>query len=277
MTAQNTMPITSYTETLLRYYYPMTLIVLTRTEWIKDRLADKNKQTLDSSKVSRVRLQQINLGPFQPFIRRVFHAYGTVSHFKQQSSEHNESVFKNEKKTSRTLHPLTKDEVDKVSLSQAERITESLNEKVYQHNKEWDNHFSEWADLLLHTLSDIGIQASELEQNEFHTQMPIDELLDVLQAAKIEHPGLKKAAHYDFKHYFSLKCRYLIYNNLSKNHQVIETKTISEHLKKIKPALQTVHQNEVEILKNIQHDYNEILKSIAFAKIQRKPKKSSKK
>jgi hypothetical protein len=261
----NSLRLNSYLKSILEQSNCMSNIILERTMSFKEKQQGSDDNA--SRQIQQTSLDKILMGPFQPFIKRCFHAISTVSHLRQQLAEQNETIFKNLPTDADDKNNISMQKLKKLSANDSERINESLVKTIKEHHENYDKQIDLWMDRLIESLNKHELELSENETTEFKKLYPIDELLEVLNDLKIPHPGLKKAKHYDFKHYMTLKCRYAIYSCLNKKQEPADENTIKTYLKKIKKELDKIHKDEVELLKNIHNDYNDALKNISFAKV----------
>ena len=146
------------------------------------------------------------------------------------------------------IAPATLEKLKKVSHHNTETMYEKLQHAIIKHNSQYNDKITAWFDLIKNSLAKVDLTLSENEETELYKLYPIEELLSVLSNLKIQHPGLKKAKHYDFKHYIRLKCRLAIYSCLNKKQELCDDSTIKTYLKKIKHDLTTVHKEEVVFL-----------------------------
>ena len=126
--------------------------------------------------------------------------------------------------------------------------------------------FNQWCEEIESHLKKTGLQLSNSDTDEFRLSLPIDELLESVRHAKIPNCSLNKAKHHDFKHYFTLKIKYLLHNYLNRMQETIEENTLDEKISEYKNILNKIHTEEVTLLNQIHNDYKEILKLISYAK-----------
>jgi hypothetical protein len=258
----NSIILSSYMKSILTQSNCVPTIILERTQSFKEKQLNQEKNTTPELKQENI--DAIFLGPFQPFIKRIFHALSTIAHLRQQTSTHNETIFKQHQTNTNSI-PLEK--LKKISHHDTERVFEKLKHAIIKHNNQYSEKTSSWFERIKTSLAKEDLTLSENEETELHKLYPISEMLSILNDMKIEYTSLKKAQHYDFKHYIKLKCRLAIYSCLNKKQELCDDTTIKAYLKKIKHELTTIHKEEVSFLKSVEKEYNEILSAITFAKI----------
>ena len=252
--------LTTYLQSFIQHSDSLSQIIVERALYTKKKLAGIPKK----SNINQSDLDSVLLGPYKPFIQRAFHAHATIENLKQQLSEHSESIFKDSKKDEHS--DITQSHLNKTSITEIDRIEKSLASKISQHNADFTMLFDQWCNEIEHHLREAGLQLFNSDTDELRLSVPIDELLESVNHAKIPNCSLRKAKHYDFKHYFTLKIKYLLHNYLNRMQESIEANTLDEKISAYNEILNKIHTEEVSFLDQIHNDYEEILKPISFAK-----------
>jgi hypothetical protein len=254
--------LSTYTLSVLNQSHALPKILLEHSITFKQKESSLNDSTLPTKISSRYLKSCLN-GPFKPFICQLLQSYSNLINLNQQIALHSESIFKQ----SNNDQSIPINKLNKLSQIEIERTKENLNSKAIELNQELNKKITQWSSQLQEQFKKNEPSFSPDDQTEFDRIYPYEELISLFVDLNIPIPKVKKSLIYSFKHYFSLKCRHAICTILTKSHQPINEKTITQQLKHFKSTLNTIEKEEKEFSNRTKEDLNEITKLIHFAKV----------
>ena len=260
---KNTLLLSSYLKSILSEAHSLSSTIKDRALTYKERQANIDPHDYP---LTQAQLNSVLAGPFHPLVQQTIRALSTLFHWRQQHAIQHETIFKpfREIKDAQTLSP---NQVKSVNPGESEAILKKINQIALDTNERYNKKLAQWFEAIQKQLDNIGVPLSTHEKEELNKLHPIPELLSILSDFSITHSAPKKAKFYDFKHYTTLKCRIAIQGSLGRNQLPSDDNIIKSHIKNIKSVLDKIHDEEKELIQEIESEMRTALKPLAFASL----------
>ena len=175
-----------------------------------------------------------------------------------------ESVFEESKASTPGIKLLDKAGLKKLSVSEIERLMDSMDKLVTELNHEWTNQLDVWLSEIQALLQEHQCQLASNNSEELFLCYPVSELIDRLIQLKIDVPKIKKQQPISFSTYIQMKSHIAIQNQLNQQQASdIDQKLKALH-KLIKKQMGQIATQEKKLLDNHQQQIKKLLEATTF-------------
>ena len=212
--------------------------------------------TPEASEPALLTDRQINdalFGPFHPFFQQKLSSYATLAKARLLFAIAQDEALKNQS-------PESIRGLEKITLSEVDKIQGELDELSKQHYETWQAHLKNWNQKLLLSLTANDLSLSEIEIQEFQNQEPLSELFDRFTDLHLDMPTWEPMG---FQQYLQLKAHLAIHSCLSRQHQPHETTEIQKRLKKLKKDFDHISAEEKKLIESQKRDTQKIIEPLA--------------
>ena len=242
-------------------------IIEQHTQQIKDQQPEPSvdSESIMARLISSAQLSDILNGPFAPFIKLAMRSYAIIVFINQQLSIDTEGAFDESKEALPDLKRLDRAGLKKLSVSEIERLMDSLDKLILELNAQWLNQLNTWLNQLQSELAKNQCQLNSNNSEELFLCYPLSELIDRLQDLKIEPPKIKKNQSVSFTQYLQMKAHIAIQNQLNQQ-QASDIDAKSKNLIKIiKKVTKPIAEEEQALLQSHQETIEQHLAVTEFA------------
>lgn len=196
-------------------------------------------------------------GPFHPLIAELVAGYIVISKIRARLVITQDDNLKPHVQNADFDLPqdLTKD-INAAALDKKQRALDEAARHAWQ---QWQELIGSWQQNLLMQIGMNEVSLSDAEISEMQQIEPLSELMDRFTELKLELPKMKKP-HYQFADYFHLKLVLCIHSALSRQHVVSVDEEIAKVLKKLKPELKKITQQEGELVQQQKTDIETLMR-----------------
>ena len=254
----------TYTRLIINQCASLQRVIVEHSCHTKDKIKATESEPAQTSLIEDNQLNDILNGPLSPFVKLSMRSLSKLLYLKQQVTIDSESLFEESKQVTTNLKLLDKEGLKKMSVSEIERLQDSLSKLITELNAEWKNQLDTWASEIKNDLQQHQCELNSNNTEELFMACPISELLDRLHHLKIEPIKLKKQTHFNFNDYLLMKTQIAIQNQLNQQHETNIEKRMKDILKQCKKRFKTISSKENELLQENQKEFEKLLEPVQF-------------
>ncbi|HYF98172.1 MAG TPA: hypothetical protein VD770_04255 [Coxiellaceae bacterium] len=264
MAEQGNRPLSTFAKLALSDWKALAkLIAYYSTPIHKEPVEDENLKPLV---LTDAQLQEALQGPFSSFLKQKMREYASIGKVKAKNIITQQEFFKrdNPPDTTPDENGLTAEIASHVSIPTLNSLLDQMHQLTHEHNQQWIEANTYWKNGLAQYFEQSSMNLSEIEKQDFMTDVSATELLNQFSELKIEAPKTKQGCT-TFGAYLKLKSALAVYSSLSRRLQSHTENDVNQFLKPLLNYFSDVEKYEQQMLSNQRTQALQVLQPIAYA------------
>lgn len=211
-------------------------------------------------------IQEALQGPFSAFLKQNIANYSYIGRIRSKCITSQQDFFKQENHADdkADVNGLTAEMLRHFSLTSLDGLQKQLDTLVTEQHQQWIDALNYWKNGLAQYFNQSNMPLSEIETQEFMSDLTATELMAEFTELKIEPPKIKNGCT-TFGAYLKLKSALAVYDSLSRRLQSHTKDDVDQFLKPLLNYFSDVEKYEHQMLESQQTQAMQVLQSIGFA------------